>query len=90
MKLIFCPECQDVRKMRAGVPVSCQCGLSWGRYIDDLNAVYGGEAVPIGIANPSLATAIEYRPDSGAGTKFDAFVIPKHCNTCRRSGNELQ
>ena len=34
MKLIFCPECRDIVKLR-GVPRNCLCGKSGGRYNAD-------------------------------------------------------
>lgn len=82
MKPVMCLLCQDVFKLDYKIR-ECKCGDSWGYYEEDgLHAVYGGaDAVPLGIANESLASAIRYRPSEGIGRTFDAFVIPKNCDT---------
>lgn len=78
MKLIFCPKCADlfrlVHKYRA-----CECGKSAGHYVDDLDAITYGEAIPVGFANYSFIEAIKNQPNKGMGKEFTAFVIPKHC-----------
>jgi hypothetical protein len=62
----------------------CECKKSYGFYEKDgLNAVAGGEAVPLGIANPSLLLALQRRPEEGLGSTFDAFVIPVNCPTVK-------
>ena len=82
MKLIVCRECQDVVRLIQGEKRTCKCGKVGGKYLDELNAVYFGDmAVPIGFANNSLAMAIRNQPKQGMGQDFDAFVIPKVCNT---------
>ena len=81
MKLIFCPECHDVLKLQ-GDHRECLCGCSWGQYNQDgLHARIGGDAIPIGIDNNSLAEAVLDRPGSGMGYVFEAFVIPCKCDT---------
>lgn len=75
MKLLFCPHCQDVLKLRFEQR-SCECGKSWGRYEDEEHARIGGAAVPLGIGNRSLVDALEIRPADGKGATFLAFVIP--------------
>lgn len=85
MKLLFCPRCSDVTKLKVQERRECACGKSWGMYIDDLNAEYGGEAVPLGFSNPSLLEALKERDrqirdgvEAGAqwGITFTAFTIP--------------
>ena len=83
MKLIFCPKCQDVVKGEYVIR-TCKCGASSVQYIDDLNAVYCGEAIPLGFANTSLAGAIVRQPTIGMGREFTAFVIPKSCSTFKK------
>lgn len=85
MKLIFCPRCGDIIALRAERR-TCVCGASYGQYLDDVNAVYGGQAIPLGIANQSFAQAVRHQPDHGQGQRFDAFVIPKICPTMTRVG----
>lgn len=84
MKLILCTSCQDVVKLTRGGRY-CDCGRSWGRYLDDdVNAEISGDAVPIGFANSQLQFALTHRPESGMGRTFDAFVIPMQCDTVRK------
>jgi hypothetical protein len=84
VKLLFCKACQDVFKLNEH-PRRCRCQLTYGRYIDDVNAIYMGEhAVPIGFANTSFAQAIVNQPRFGDGARFEAFVIPEECATFRR------
>lgn len=86
MKLIFCPRCNDVRKLGYR-KTTCQCGASTGWYKPDglqaigLQAIIVGAAIPLGIDNSSLASAIKNRPLKGKGKLFDAFVIPSRCPT---------
>ena len=80
MKLLFCPVCQDVLRLRAHIRF-CDCKKSYGRYIDSINAIIGGRAIPIGFANRSLVRALENRPKAGLGERFDAFVIPELCDS---------
>jgi hypothetical protein len=80
VKLILCPKCQDVVKGDYK-PRTCKCGASGVQYTDDLNAIYWGEAIPLGFANSSLCEAVAYQPLGGMGRKFTAFVIPIVCPT---------
>lgn len=97
MKLIHCPQCQDIMKLNMTAKM-CVCGKSWGIYIDGLNAIIGGKAIPIGIENHSFFTAVCNQPLEGWGTMFNAFVIPVNCATikkddgkfCPQCGNLMQ
>jgi len=82
MKLILCKKCSDIFKLDIKLR-SCKCGKSYGRYLnDDFNAEYAGEyAIPLGFKNSSLKKAIDNQPTSGSGENFEAFVIPKTCDT---------
>lgn len=85
MKLLFCPRCQDIRKLGDEREVKCRCGKSGGWYkADGLHAVLTGEAVPIGFANSSFVQALLKRPLAGSGYSFQAFVIPVECETIER------
>ena len=86
MKMIFCPSpnCNDVVLLRQGKRRTCECGQSWGEYTDDLNAVIGGKAIPLGFSNKSFVHAVKFQPEGGQGKTFEAFVIPKHCPTIQR------
>lgn len=86
MKLLFCKRCQDVVRMQSEFR-SCQCGATRGRYLaDGDHAEYvGDDAVPLGIANPSLARAILEQPEQGTGRTFTAFVVPRANDKFKRS-----
>ena len=85
MKLIFCPHCNDVVKLREAHR-TCWCGKSGGMYLQDgLHAIIYGDAVPIGFQNKSFYYACLSQPEEGKGKNFIAFVIPKQCPTVRIS-----
>ena len=82
MKLILCTACHDVFKCNIGEVRSCKCGKATGRYLNKIDAEYAGEtAVPIGFGNTTLSQAIQNQPERGMGMEFEAFVIPKECDT---------
>lgn len=84
MKLIFCPNCQDVIKM-AQTKRSCVCGKSWGQYHGPLQATYGGLTIPLGFDNHSLRDSIQWWKSNERevlGTRFTAFIIPATAETC--------
>lgn len=83
MKLIFCEKCKDVVAIRPQKR-SCFCGASWGQYLNSLDAVFGGESIPLGFANSSFLEALRDQPTTGSGAVFMAFVIEKNCPTFRR------
>jgi hypothetical protein len=83
MKLIFCPECKDVVKLKMQEKTFCECGKSWGTYTDNLRAVINPIAIPLGFHNGFFINAIRCQPEEGMGKKFEAFVIPKVCPTIK-------
>ncbi len=80
MKLIYCQECGDMVKLSYELR-ECKCSHSSGRYLNELEAIYRGAAIPIGIENNSFVGALRNRPKIGLGKKFQAFVIPEKCPT---------
>lgn len=92
MKLIYCPKCQDVRKLDYK-PVVCNCGASRGWYHSDgLHADITGEAIPLGFDNFSFRRALVRKAEDrwgkdGQGAVFEAFVIPKDCSTVTKLDN---
>jgi len=82
MKLVFCAACHDVFNLTMEEKV-CGCGLSGGRYTDELNAEFWGPAQPIGFLNNELVDALRNQPESGQGERFSAFVIPRKCKTMK-------
>ena len=89
MKLLICPQCSDIVLLRQEKRRSCECGKSWGEYCEDgLNAVLGGNAIPIGIENRSFIHALKSRPQGGQGSVFQAFIIPVHAPTIQYEKEE--
>jgi hypothetical protein len=80
MKLLYCKKCGDVFNLKFHIK-KCYCAESEGYYIDEINAKYNGDCIPIGIDNHSFRSAINLQPQQGLGKRFDAFVIPKECET---------
>ena len=58
MKLIYCPHCFDVVKLRVEELRYCYCKKSWGMYVDRIKAVCGGQCIPMGINNYSMDYAL--------------------------------
>jgi hypothetical protein len=82
MKLIYCPHCLDMKKLRMLELRTCACGKSWGYYLaDDLTAEIGGAAIPVAIENDELREAIRRRPESGRGSSLRARVLPERYET---------
>jgi len=85
MKLLFCPICQDIRKLGDQKEIKCRCGRSGGWYKQDgLHAILTGRAIPIGFTNSSFIKALCTQPQEGRGRRFEAFVIPVECPTIER------
>lgn len=80
MKLIFCPDCQDVRKLSYEMTY-CNCRESCGRYVDKLNAEINKHAIPLGFNNFSLFDAVRNRSTKFWGEPFKAFVIQRKCSS---------
>lgn len=89
MKLIWCPACEDVVKLRRKRR-TCYCGKAYGRYDPDgSNARIGGTAIPIGFNNATFLDALKERMDlPGMGNRFEAFVIPTVCNTIKEYSDD--
>jgi len=86
MKLIYCQKCGHVLSLTDGHWRVCECGQCGGRYLkDNLHAeVFGGAScVPLAFGNPSFREARRHQPEGKWGTRFEAFVIPKNCQTVR-------
>jgi len=84
MKLIYCPECLDMIKVRMLELRRCACGKAWGYYLeDDLTVEIGGTAVPVAIENDELRRAVRQRPSEGRGATLGARVLPERYETLR-------
>lgn len=87
MKLLYCPECLDMKKLRRLALRRCSCGQAWGYYLDDdLTAEVGGSAITIAIQNDELRLACSRRPEDGRGAPVGARVLPTRYETLRHRG----
>lgn len=77
MKLIYCPYCQDLLKLRILLPRYCQCKRVAGMYLDNLYAVATHGAICIGISNPSFSSAL-FHEDVFAGWIFGKHHANEH------------
>ena len=88
MKLIYCPHCNDVKKLRYTKyrKIKCHCKASWGYYKKDgLHAIIGGAAIPLGIGNQTFIAALqEPRTARYYGPRFEAWIIPDCSDTVER------
>ena len=80
MKLFYCKSCSDVVRLKKTLK-KCDCGKSWGRYLDNINAEIGGNAIALGFSNSSFVEALSSNPSPERGTRFEAFVISKKANS---------
>lgn len=78
MKLIFCPECHDVRKLDLlsnGI-TACKCGKARGYYCKDgWHVVINSVAIPIGIDNHSLKHELVLRITGNQTGNLKAWVF---------------
>lgn len=82
VKLLFCQQCFDIILLQSE-PRKCACQKSSGRYLDGINAELSGPCIPLGISNSSFLRALQNRPREGMGERFEAFIIPRQCESVR-------
>lgn len=83
MKLIFCPYCADVVRLKKFMK-KCDCGKIFGKYEEDgLTATISDKAIPIGFSNKSFVDSIKSKPSPEIGTRFDAFVISRFADSIK-------
>lgn len=87
MKLLMCLDCMDIFNLTYKDKF-CGCGKTKGKYTDNLNAEYSGNAQPIGFANGSFRQAyqeqklenkmrsLKSKSECCKGVEFTAFFIP--------------
>lgn len=84
MKLIVCPYCTDVVRLKKDKLKMCECGKCSGKYEKDgLTATISEHAIPIGFSNNSFIDALKSKPSPTFGTRFEAFVISKDATTIK-------
>lgn len=75
MKLIYCCKCHDVVSLFFETR-RCRCGDVYGKYTDNRNAIVSTRAIPLGIYNNSLVTAVKNRNSFlYSDTSIYAFVF---------------
>ena len=85
MKLIYCPKCKDVVKLRYE-DRTCFCGKSGGHYINKQTVEIRGKAVPLCIGWTSFLKAIRRRYENNLfeSVEFQSWVPPIVCGTIKR------
>ena len=85
MKLIYCPECKDVVKLRQE-DRTCFCGKSGGKYVTKRSAVIRGRAIPLCIGWRSFLAAIRNRHENNLynSVEFSSWIPPLISNTIKR------
>lgn len=58
MKLLYCRSCHDVFSLGYKLK-QCSCQETGGLYTDELNAIYFGDALPMGLDSFSLDDAYD-------------------------------
>lgn len=97
MKLLLCLNCSDVTKL-AMTHRECACGQSGGKYINDIDGRYYGNAMLLGFHNGSLSLALNeqcregdsmevftegYYKGQPKGREFLAFIIPQFASSVK-------
>jgi len=90
MKLLFCPRCQDIRKLQMEPDVTtCNCGDSWGFYKSDGWHAVIGHGMAIGMDNNSIAYAIKERLNGvGQSLYLSAWLMATDHKTIEYGGKE--
>ena len=81
MKLIYCPFCTDVVKLKKKLRL-CECGKCFGKYEDGMTATISENAVLMGFSNNSFTEALKTNTNESF-KKFESFVISKDTTTVK-------
>ncbi len=83
MKLLFHPDCGDLRRIHDGLTeTTCLCGFvkaSRNPHTDIVSISPGG--MVIGIPDAQFQRAVDNQPDEGRGVLFPTFLLPKKTKT---------
>jgi hypothetical protein len=83
MKLIFCPDCQDVVRLFSE-PRKCKCGKVSGKYIDDVDIAIKGKAMVLCIHNNDVAEALDFFQRGNAFSSIRCWSLsPRHPKVVR-------
>lgn len=86
MKLLLCPACWDVFKLKTGKLRKCECGRVTGRYLDDgHHAETNGKGISIAIGNGSLEKTMYrmkavYKELKNNNVEYDKHTFIEHCS----------
>ena len=77
MKLLYCPFCTDLVKIKPTRTTYCMCRKSHGRYVDDTVISVSEQAIPLGVSENMLEFAIKAYFPEGISMDVRCFTIPK-------------
>ena len=83
MKLLYCKDCSDLIELNLNER-TCICGKTKGRYIDNVNAVYSGNCIPMGVNNNFLLVARRLYEEFPGNYSIELFTIPEDCKTMKK------
>lgn len=75
MKLLYCPQCQDLFKLVVKEIRACKCGLAKGCYFTRLEAAHNGKGVPIILNTFDLLDAVKQVRTKGKPRNTICFQI---------------
>jgi hypothetical protein len=85
MKLLFCPNCKDLKSLRPRFRV-CTCGQSSARVESDLNSVvYRGSAIILAMKDDDLETLSSME----SNIVFNYFKMKESYRTMREKASPL-
>lgn len=89
MKLLYCRTCNSVFSLSGDKRDCPGCQKCGGYYVDGLNAVWWGDAIPLGFANDSFIRAqFNQLGTNQEFAAFTAFVIGENCPTFKQVENK--
>lgn len=74
MIILLCRMCKEAHSLHRGRRVACGCGAGWGEY-EGKGIKISGLAVPLGVANSDVLTALESPPYGGVRS-VNAYAMP--------------
>lgn len=86
MKALFCRNCGDLKMLLPNRRRHCFCKLSFGRYLKNGKARYGGPAMLVGIDQPEIEMWRGPFVDTPQYVIHRAFAIPETASTVEYVG----
>jgi len=90
MKLLLCPQCNDIKKLNLERR-TCRCGQSWAKYenksLTSTHMVVANEsAIILGIDSSVLEKAVQRRLSNPKGPQQQVvtFLVKEPCSTVKR------